>query len=138
MGASLLLRNKRVFIVEDHPGNLAIIRWILEHHGAKTEFEPWGVATIPKLRKFAPVDIILLDLMFPNKVTGYDIFDVIQETGEFSDIPIVAVSASDPQEAIHKTKSHGFAGFIAKPLDFDKFPDQVQTILDGESIWHTG
>jgi CheY-like chemotaxis protein len=136
--STLALSNKRIFVIEDNPGNLAITRWLLERQGAKTEYEPWGVTALHKLHKFAPVDLILLDLMFPNKVTGYQVFDTIRADKQFEDIPIVAVSAADPEEAIHKTKQHNFTGFIAKPVDFDLFPKQVYQILNGEQIWYKG
>jgi len=138
MRSTFALKNKRIFVVEDNPGNLAITRWLLEKHGAKTEYEPWGVTTLRKLHKFAPVDLILLDLMFPNKVTGYEVFDNIRADDKFASVPIVAVSAADPEEAIYRTKEQGFAGFIAKPLDFDKFPKQVYQVLNGEQVWFRG
>jgi CheY-like chemotaxis protein len=69
---------------------------LLEQNGAKMSFERWGKDTMERLRAFAPIDLILLDLMFLHGITGYDIFDRIRAQLEFQHIPIVAVSASDP------------------------------------------
>jgi CheY-like chemotaxis protein len=134
----MLLTDKRIFVVEDQLDNRAIIRILLEENGAKVSFDRWGNDTIRLLHSFAPVDLILLDLMFPNKLTGYDIFDRIRAISEFANVPIVAVSAADPSEAIPKTKSKGFAGFIAKPVDYDLFPHQLVQVLNQESVWHIG
>lgn len=132
------LRNKRVFLVEDNLANRAIMQILLEQNGARTSFERWGKDTVSKLRKFMPVDIILLDLMFPDGVTGYDVFDEIRAHPEFDHIPIVAVSASDPGSAIPKTKRKGFSGFITKPVDYDRFPDHIVSIMNNEPIWDAG
>ncbi|MBC7813344.1 MAG: response regulator [Burkholderiales bacterium] len=129
------LQNKRIYLVEDGVENRAIIQTLLERSGAKIAFDRWGTDTIKGLQLFAPVDIILLDLMLPNKVTGYDVFDRIREIADFVDVPIVAVSAADPSEAVPKTRAKGFAGFIAKPIDFELFPLQIERILNHESVW---
>ncbi len=85
-----------------------------------------------------PVDIILLDLMFAHGITGYDIFDEIRKVDDFADIPIIAVSASDTSFAVPKVRAKGFSGFIAKPIDFDRFPCQIDQVLNDEQVWYTG
>jgi two-component system cell cycle response regulator DivK len=132
------LLNKRIFLVEDNVANVVIEQMLLERQGAKTAMERWGLDTIKRLRKFMPVDLIILDLMFPDNITGYDIFNDIRAHSEFDGIPIVAVSASDPSVSIPRTKEHGFNGFISKPVNFDLFPQQIGEILDGERVWFKG
>jgi DNA-binding NarL/FixJ family response regulator len=39
---------------------------------------------------------------------------------------------------MHRAKEAGFNGFISKPLDVDRFPDQINDILNGRSIWDLG
>jgi CheY-like chemotaxis protein len=133
----MLLRNKRVFIIEDNLNNRAIVQLILEREGAYTAFERWGVHVIEQLVKFMPIDVILLDLMFPNGVTGYDVFDKIRADAQFRHIPIVAVSAADTSTAIPKTKERGFSGYISKPVDFLRLPHQILSIIKGEELWDT-
>lgn len=132
------LKGKRIFLIEDNVGNRAIMQTLLEQQNVTIGFERWGVDTVKKLQEFGKVDIILLDLMFPRGVTGYDVFDEIRAHSEFMDVPIVAVSASEPSESIPKTKAKGFAGFISKPIDFDRFPAQILAILKHEPVWDAG
>ncbi len=129
------LKNKRIVIVEDNAYNLAVMNTVLQLEGAKTAFERWGSTTIERLRSFSPVDLILLDLMFPGGVTGFQVFDKIRAHSEFAAIPIVAVSAMDPAIAIPQVRAHGFAGFIAKPIDIDQFPLQLAKLANHESLW---
>lgn len=132
----MLLKNKSIFIVEDNPSNRAIMQVLLEQHGAKVKIERWGFETLRFLKSVAPVDIILLDLMLTDEVSGFDIFDKIRSESEFDDVPIVAVSAMDASVAIPQVRSKGFAGFISKPVDFNKFPQQIAAAIAGEAVWH--
>jgi len=134
----MLLEGKRVFLVEDNQGNAAIIQLLLEQDGAKVLRGRWTGDITSLLSKKMPLDAILLDLMLPHGVTGYDLFDQIRKDSKFDGIPVVAVSASDPAGAISKVRKQGFAGFIAKPVNFENFAEQIATILGGEQVWYTG
>lgn len=129
------LAGKHIFVVEDNAANLAIISSILRRSGASISYDRWGHDTITKMLKLEHVDIILLDLMFPSGITGYDIFDKLQETPELADIPVVIVSAADPTTEMHKARSKGFQGFISKPVDYLTFPQILETILEGTPVW---
>jgi two-component system cell cycle response regulator DivK len=36
---------------------------------------------------------------------------------------------------MNKARASGFDGFLGKPLDADRFPDQIRRILAGEPVW---
>ncbi len=133
-----LLENKRVFIIEDKADNREIMSTLLEQAGAVVVAENWGKDLFNKMTTFLPVDIILLDLMYPYFIDGYGIHARIAGNPEFKSIPVVAVSAADASIAIPRTRSNGFQGYIAKPVDFDLFPQQVAQVIAGQSIWYTG
>jgi len=131
------LDKKRIFMVEDNLENRIIFQLALVRTTAVLEFDRWGRDTLRKLNWFMPVDLILLDLMLPHGESGYDIFDQIRKVPDFAHIPIAAVSASDPNIAIPKCREKGFSGFIAKPIDDDLFVDQLEKLINGESVWYT-
>lgn len=129
------LHGKRIFVVEDNIQNRIIVQLALSKTGALLEFDRWGTDTVSKLDDFAPIHLILLDLMFPNNLTGYSIFEQIRAQPRFASVPIVAVSAAEPAIAVPKCRQMGFAGFIAKPFDADLFPGYMETLLHGEHLW---
>ena len=131
------LKGKRIFIVEDNLENRQIMQLALAPSEAILSFDIWGAQTVIHLLARWPVDLVLLDLMFPRNITGYDIFDQIRAEPRFCQVPIVAVSASDISSAVPKCKAKGFAGFIPKPVDIDTFPDQLTRVLQGEEVWTT-
>lgn len=135
----MLLKDRRIFYIEDDVKNRAIAQMLLEGQGARLGFERWGrEAAIERLRAFLPVDAILLDLMFPRNVSGYDVFAHIQAEPDLCHIPVIAVSAADPAIEMPRTRDMGFAGFISKPLDIMLFPEQIASVIDGQAIWFAG
>jgi len=131
------LQGKRIFIVEDDVVNMAVFAATLRQTGAVIVQDAWNANTISILVQHLPIDVILLDLMLRFKTSGYDIFDKIKTDPKLKDIPIIAVSASDPEIEIPKTKDKGFAGFIGKPIDVHKFPTQIAACIKGEQVWYT-
>ena len=117
-------------------GNKAVMQLLLEWQGAKVVSDRWGTGAMQRLQAFSPVDIILLDLMLPNSLTGYEVFDQIRQVPEFDSVPIVAVSAADASAAIPKARAQGFNGYIAKPIDYDLFPRQVEKLINREPVWY--
>ena len=128
------LKNRRIFIVEDNVGNLAVASIYLEQDGAKIKVERRGLKTAQAVLRSLPIDIILTDLMLPNSVSGFDIFDEIRRVPELAAIPVVAVSAADPDVAMVRARQKGFNGYIAKPIT-PRIVEYVQAVLDGKPIW---
>lgn len=129
------LKGKRIFVIEDNNYNLSILLTILQKAGAETFYDRWGVDSLQRLIDHQPIDVILLDLMFPNGVTGYEVFAAIHSDPTSAVIPIIAVSAADPNEEIPKLQQAGFAGFIRKPVNFFQLPQQILAVLEGEAVW---
>ncbi|MBX3083144.1 MAG: response regulator [Anaerolineae bacterium] len=132
------LRGKRIFVVEDNMDNRVVYQLIFTREGAMVDFERWGPGAISQLKRFRPVDLIILDLMLARGASGYALFQDIRALPEFDDVPIIAVSSADPGEAIYRTRALGFSGYIAKPIDHHLFPEQIQRIMQGEFVWHEG
>lgn len=135
----MLLTDKRVFLVEDNQSNAAIIHLLVEQEGGRVFRGRWGGKdTLNLLQKSLPIDVLLIDLMLPQGITGGDVLRDIRQIPEAKHIPAIAVSASDPAIAIPQVQRQGFNGFIAKPVDFDLFAAQIAAVLNGKPVWVTG
>lgn len=130
------LTGKRMFYIEDDIKNRSIVQLILERERVIFGYHQDGMRDLAdKLRAFMPVDIILLDLMFPDGVTGYQIYEYIRNYPEFNGIPVVIVTSSDPAIEMPRVRRTGFSGFISKPVNMITFPDYMMSILKGETVW---
>lgn len=131
----MLLKGKTILIAEDNSLNRVTFQVTLSLQGASVAFERFGLRTVEKAQFASKIDLIVLDLMLANGVNGYQVFQELRALSQFDDTPIVAVSASDPTQAIEKCKALGFNGFIPKPIDEREFPGQLLRIIEGEQIW---
>jgi two-component system, cell cycle response regulator DivK len=134
----MLLKDKRIFIVEDNNTNRSVMQLLLEQEGAIIAFERWGRSVCERLESFAPVDIVLLDLRLPDHITGYEILDQIRVNSAFDSVPVVAVSAADPEEEIQRAHQKGFSGYISKPIKLHLFANQIASVLNGKQVWYSG
>ncbi len=134
----MILRGKRIFIIEDNMQNRLIFQLALIRQGAAVDFERWGRDTLHRIKNFSQLHLIILDLMLADGLSGFDIFQKIRQLPKYDAVPIVAVSAMDPSIAIPKTRALGFSGFIAKPIDNKLFPQQLASVINGEHVWAVG
>ena len=79
-------------------------------------------------------DVILLDIHM-KPYDGFEMLTMLREQSWTSGTPIVALTASVMNEEVQRLRSIGFNGCLAKPIDLETFPDTLQRILDGETIW---
>ena len=80
------------------------------------------------------IDLILMDIALPD-ADGYQSLESLRTDNRFVDVPIIAVTADVSVENINRAREAGFNGFIGKPLDPDRFPDQMRRVLQGEEVW---
>jgi CheY-like chemotaxis protein len=131
------LEGKRIFIIEDDVMNMAVNSVSLRRSGATVFQDPLNINTLERIVVHLPIDIILLDLMLRNKVNGYDIYDAIRVHPELKDIPVVAVSAADPNIEIPKAQEKGLDGFIGKPIRPTLFAQQIASCINGNPVWYS-
>jgi CheY-like chemotaxis protein len=128
------LWNKRVFYIEDNAANSGVIATLLQLEGAKVGRDTWGTRWYERLRIFTPVDLILLDLNLPNGLSGYDVYEQIRQHHEFDKVPVVIVSANDPEIEMPIARARGLDGYIPKPLS-GNFPNLVAHVIKGNKVW---
>ena len=83
------------------------------------------------LQTLDTVDIVFLDLEMP-KLDGYEVLAILK-THLAASVPVVACTVHTAE--INNTRRKGFFSFVAKPLDLDRFSDQLHRILSGIPVW---
>jgi putative two-component system response regulator len=132
----MLLQNKRIFMIDDQSTYITITSIFLRSAGAVVEAER-GSYNIPEiLMQHWPIDLILLDLVLGKNVSGFEIFEQIRKVPALATIPVVLVSAADPEIAVPLAKQMGFSGFISKPISPCIIRD-VASVLNGNKVWQT-
>ena len=131
-------RDAHVLVVEDNVPNFVLIARMLAYMGVqRCEWKTTGWGVVDFATTMPQVDLILMYLRMPHE-DGYDALRQIRDHPRLKETIVVAVTAHGSGEEIRKAKEAGFDGFLNKPLDPDRFPDQIRRVLQGESIWETG
>ena len=123
-----------ILIVEDTVSNFVLMARMLEHVGIKCEWKTSGYEVVEYADTLPRLDLILMDIRLPYE-DGYQALRKIRASHSLKDIPVVAVTAYASEEQMEKSRTAGFDGFIGKPLDPDRFPDQVRKSLAGDQVW---
>lgn len=127
-----------ILVVEDNVSNFVLIARLLAFMGVqKCEWKTTGWGVVEFANTMPRVDLILMDLGLPHE-DGYEALQQIRVNPHLKDTLVVVVTAQGSAAEMQKARHAGFNGFIAKPLDADKFPDQIDKILNGESVWDLG
>ncbi len=80
-------------------------------------------------------DLILLDIHV-EPVDGFSMLELLRAEPDYASTRVVALTASVMSDEIARLKMHGFDGAIGKPLSVMTFPQLLQRLLNGESVWH--
>lgn len=123
-----------VLVVEDNVSNFVLIARLLGFIGVHCEWKTSGYEVVEYADTLPKLDLILMDIRLPYE-DGYSAMRKIRQSPRLKSIPIVAVTAEASLEEMNKARQAGFDGFMGKPLDPDRFPDQIQKILSGTSVW---
>jgi len=123
-----------VLVVEDNVSNFVLIARMLGYMGIHCEWKTSGYEVVEYADTLPRLDLILMDIRLPYE-DGYSALRKIRSSPALKDTLVVAVTAEASLEQIAKAKQAGFDGFLGKPLDMDRFPDQIRHILAGDSIW---
>jgi two-component system cell cycle response regulator DivK len=127
-----------ILVVEDNVSNFVLIARLLAYMGVqKCEWKTTGWGVVDFAKTMDRVDLILMDLRLPHE-DGYEALTQIRQDPQLKDTLVVVVTAHGSHTELQKAQEAGFDGFLSKPLNTDKFPDQIKKILSGEPVWDLG
>lgn len=127
-------RDATVLVVEDNVSNFVLIARMLGYMGIHCEWKTSGYEVVEYADTLPRLDLILMDIRLPYE-DGYGALHKIRNSINLRDSQVIAVTAEAGVEEMRRAREAGFNGFIGKPLDPDKFPDQIQRILEGGEVW---
>lgn len=115
---------KRVLVVDDEKLIVKGIRFSLEQDGMEADAAYDGEEAL-KLAKEHTYDLILLDLMLP-KLDG---LEVCQQIREFSDVPIVMLTAKGEDMDKILGLEYGADDYITKPFNILEVKARIKAIM---------
>lgn len=128
--------NAYVLVVEDNIQNFVLIARLMAFLGVKQcQWKASGWQVLEFADSMPRVDLILMDIHLPYE-DGFEALVRLRSEPRFNETMIVAITADANEGTFKRAKQSGFDGFIGKPIDPDRFPEQIKAILRGEAVWH--
>ena len=117
--------NAVILIVEDNLNNFILMTRLLAFLGVKKcEWKASGWKVLEFAETLGNINLILMDIALPD-ADGFESLASLRSHPGFQEVPIVAVTADVSAKNVARAREAGFNGFIGKPLDPDRFPEQA-------------
>jgi two-component system cell cycle response regulator DivK len=128
-------KDATVLVVEDNVSNFVLVARMLAYMGVpRCEWKTSGWQVVEYADILPRVDLILMDLRLPYE-DGYTALNKIRSAPRLKETIVVAVTAEANEGQLARARQAGFDGFLGKPLDPDRFPEQIRRLLQGEAVW---
>jgi two-component system, OmpR family, KDP operon response regulator KdpE len=117
----------KILLVDDDPDLLRALRLRLRASNYEVATASDGYTAIAQAQKERPA-LIILDLGLPVG-DGFVVLDRLQNIDALSSVPVIVLSARDPQSNQERALKAGAAAFLQKPADNDELMNAIRLNL---------
>ena len=121
------MANSKIMIVDDDPDLRQALRLRLRANDYDTVNAVDGYSAIALAYKERP-DLIILDLGLPAG-DGFVVLERLQKDDKLSAIPVIVLTARDPQSSERRALQSGATAFFQKPADNAELIDMIRASL---------
>ena len=118
---------KKILVIDDDQDLALGLKVRLKANNYITVFATDAVSAISQANKEAP-DLILLDLGLPAG-DGFVVMERLDNIESLSSIPVIVMSARDPQANKDRALQAGAKAYFQKPVDNDELLTAIQNLL---------
>ena len=120
--------SKKVLIVDDEPGIIVALQFLMEQNGYATMVAFSGEEAMEAVAKHHP-DLMLLDIMLPV-VDGFEVCQRVRENPAWNNIRIVLVTALGNEANVTKGLDLGADAYVTKPFSNADLVAKVKELLE--------
>jgi two-component system KDP operon response regulator KdpE len=122
-----------ILLIEDEPQMLRLLRIILQSQGYRLVESSTGQDGLMQAATRAP-DVILLDLGLPD----IDGLEVTRRLREWSDVPIIVISAREQEQDKIKTLDVGADDYLTKPFGAGELVARIRVAMRHKALREAG
>src|SRR5262252_926917 len=126
-----------ILIAEDDAGHARLIELNLTRAGLHNRIERFdnGQAVLDFLFRRGPGTrraqdtpyLLLLDIRMPQ-VDGIEVLRQVKEHRELRKVPVIMLTTTDDPREVERCHAIGCAGYIVKPVDYEKFAEAINSL----------
>ena len=124
------MRKPKILVVDDDPDLLKALRLRLRANNCDVISVSDGYSVMGAAQKEQP-DVIILDLGLPAG-DGFVVLERLQNSDLLSGIPVIVLTARDPQGNEQRALRAGAAAFFQKPVDNEELLNVIRISLTQE------
>jgi two-component system KDP operon response regulator KdpE len=117
------MQNPKILVVDDDPDLVRALRLRLRAKNYDVAIASDGYTALASAQKEHPA-LIILDLGLPVG-DGFVVLERLQKNDTLASIPVIVLSARDPQSNEQRALKAGAAAFFQKPADNDELLNAI-------------
>ncbi|WP_305044620.1 response regulator [Geoalkalibacter sp.] len=119
---------KKILVVDDQLTVRRLVEMTLETRGMRVLQAESGEAGIALARAGRP-DLILMDIMMPGGMDGFEAVRILRSQPETSACPIIMLTAKDQKTERLRAFEAGVSDYLAKPFKLSDLLQKVDNLL---------
>ena len=119
---------KEILIVEDEPGVVVAIQFLLQQQGHNVLVAERGEDALELVYKYKP-DLVLLDIMLPG-ISGWEVCEIIRLNPDCCNIKIAFLTARGDESEITRGLALGADAYITKPFSNEQLMAKINSLLE--------
>ncbi len=118
---------KEILIVDDEPGVVVAIQFLMEQQGYHVLVAERGEDALDLIYKYKP-DLVLLDIMLPG-ISGWEVCEIIRLNPDYRYIKIAFLTARGDEAEMARGLALGADAYITKPFANEQLIAKVNMLL---------
>ncbi len=123
-----MTEKEKILVVDDDKFNVTLMRELCETSGYRVVEAHDGNEALDLTRSESP-DLMLLDIMMGGK-NGFDVCRELRSGEEYSDLPIIIVTALDDIDSKMRGLELGADDYVTKPFRLFELQQRIRTVLE--------
>jgi len=125
--------SRTILVVDDVPTNVKLLADLLAAKGYRVATAASGKEALARIESDRP-DLVLLDVMMPD-MSGYEVCRAIRANAATGILPVVLITALDPDKERIKGLEAGADDFLTKPVNQAELFARVKSLLRIKSLY---